>query len=73
MHTVPHALSPPKPHQFRCAACGGVYDKALTDAEAREQFDWEFPGQAMQDVEVVCEDCYGQMKASGLFDEPPHA
>lgn len=58
-------------HQFRCDACGGMWDKALTDAEAAEQFGAEFPGQAMDDVGVVCEDCYAKMEASGLFEAPP--
>ena len=52
----------PGANQYRCAQCGGIFDKGWTDEEARaEQEDngWlEIPDDFMA---VVCDDCYKEM------------
>lgn len=47
--------------QFRCAACGEVFDKAMSEEEAEAQLAEEFPGFDKSDCDLVCEDCYKLM------------
>lgn len=49
------------PGQFRCASCGGVFDKAWSDEEAEEEREELFPGVASKDCAVVCGVCFGNM------------
>lgn len=55
------AIKAPGPDQFRCSACGGVFDKGRTDeaamAEAEQIFGEELHAGGLAPA-VVCEDCY---------------
>ncbi len=49
-------------NQFKCAVCGNIYDKELTEEEAIEQLKEEF-GECLtpDDCELVCDDCYNKI------------
>jgi hypothetical protein len=49
-------------NQFKCAVCGNVYEKGLTEDEALAQLNEEFGGIfTPDDCELVCDDCYNKM------------
>jgi hypothetical protein len=47
--------------EFRCAACGGVFDKGWSDDEAAAELGRAFPGFTTDDCDLVCDDCYDRM------------
>ena len=49
--------------KFKCAVCKGIFEKGLTDEEAKEQYKKEFPNLPFEDYEqnLVCDDCYKKM------------
>lgn len=51
-----------KANEYRCAVCGNIYEKGLTEEEAVAQFKEEF-GENYQpeDCELVCDDCYNKI------------
>lgn len=49
---------------FRCAACGKIFEKAWTDEEAAAELAESFTGFEPSDCAIVCEDCYQEMVAS---------
>jgi hypothetical protein len=50
-----------KPETYECAACGGVFEKGWSDEEAEDEVAATFPGHAMTECALVCDDCYRQM------------
>ena len=48
-------------NEFRCAMCGGVFEKGNSDEEALEELNGNFPNIDIDDCELVCEDCYNKM------------
>lgn len=68
-----------KPHEYRCAACKGVFVKGWSDEAAEAEWDEHFPDLPMDDeVSVVCDNCYEAMlqdmrdKPWKYADLPPH-
>ena len=58
------------PNEYRCAVCRQIFFKGLSDEEAAEEYKKEFPddpplGEIKTDL--VCEDCFQNMKAVGAF------
>jgi len=49
------------PNQYRCDACGGVFDKGWSDDEAAAELSENFPGFTPEDSGIVCDSCYKQM------------
>ena len=51
-----------KENEFRCAVCGGIFEKAWTDEEKVAEFQSYF-GHSMRPEEcaTVCDDCYNKM------------
>jgi hypothetical protein len=47
--------------KFTCALCGRTYNKKWTDEEAAEELADKFPGFAIEECGVVCDDCYNLM------------
>ena len=43
---------------YRCAICGGVFAKVDTDEAALERLRARFPGVAVEDCLLACDDCY---------------
>ena len=43
---------------FTCAACYKIYEKVLTEEEAVEQLNKEFPGISKEHCLVICDACY---------------
>jgi len=43
---------------FRCAQCGGVFEKAWTDEEAQAEFAENFAEHSLDDAALVCDECY---------------
>ncbi len=45
--------------EFKCAACGGVFEKSWSDAEAVKEAVDNFGKEAlMGNVAIICDDCY---------------
>lgn len=49
------------PGQYRCAACGGIFDCGWSDEEATAELAETFPGFDKDDCELVCDDCFQKM------------
>ena len=43
-------------NQFKCAMCGGTFDKDWSDSEAEAEADDN--GFDIDDCDLVCDDCY---------------
>ena len=53
-----------KDNEYRCAVCGGGFEKGWTEEEARAEEAEVFGGND-PDSAVVCDDCYKKIKANG--------
>lgn len=52
-----------KNNEYKCAMCGGIFEKGWTDEEAVEECKENF-GEEMTctgDNEMVCDDCYSKI------------
>lgn len=49
-----------KSNEYQCAICKGIFEKALTDEEAKEQLLNEFGDYNVEDCDLVCDDCYNE-------------
>lgn len=54
-----------KTNEFKCAVCKGIFEKGLTDEEAEQQLNEEFPGFDKEECGLVCDDCYKEMFPNG--------
>lgn len=56
---------------FKCNICEGVFEKELTDEEAKKQLEKEFPGWTTDQCDLICDDCYNKLykKSEGKKDE----
>jgi DNA-directed RNA polymerase subunit RPC12/RpoP len=45
---------------YRCAHCGGIFEKGWTDEEAMAEQKEDLPGVPLSECELVCDDCYKQ-------------
>ena len=43
---------------YKCAMCGGVFEKGWTDEEAEQELQQNFQGITPDDCDIVCDDCY---------------
>ena len=51
---------------YTCAACGGAFEKGWSDDEAQAEAGGLFPGLSINDMAIVCDDCYPKiMGANG--------
>ena len=50
-----------KPNEFKCAVCKEIFEKGLTEKEAKGQLTNEFPGFATEECRLVCDDCFKKM------------
>lgn len=50
--------------QFTCARCGKTYPKAWSEEEAMAELAELFPGVAVEECAVVCDDCHRLMGLS---------
>jgi len=48
-------------NEFKCANCQNVYEKSRSDEECREEFDENFPLDSIDDICIVCDECYTMM------------
>lgn len=49
-----------KDNEYKCSACGGVFEKAWTDEEAQTEYAQTFDNNTENQV-IVCDDCYNQI------------
>lgn len=49
---------------FTCADCGGVFDMAWSDEEARAESKEQWGDIPSDDLAVVCDDCYQALMAN---------
>ena len=47
-----------KENEFRCANCGGVFEKGWSDEEAREEAKQWTKEEMASGESVICDDCY---------------
>ena len=47
-----------KNNQYRCAVCKGLFVKGWSDEEAESEYADNFPGETLEEAELVCDDCY---------------
>jgi hypothetical protein len=47
-----------KGNEYKCAICKGIFEETLTEEEAVEQLNEEFPGFTPDECDIVCDDCY---------------
>lgn len=50
----------PETH-YKCATCGEVFEKGVSDEEAETELITDFPGMDKSECAIVCDDCYNQM------------
>jgi DNA-directed RNA polymerase subunit RPC12/RpoP len=43
---------------YKCSVCGITYKKGWTDEEAKEELCDTFGDIAIEDCDIVCDDCY---------------
>lgn len=48
---------------FRCACCGGVFEKGWSEEEAEAEMQSHFPGAKKEDCETVCDQCHHKLMA----------
>jgi len=50
--------------EYTCSLCKEVFNKIISDEDAKKQFEVEFPHCTFNpDLPFVCEDCYNKMNA----------
>ena len=48
-----------KKNEYKCGACGGVFEKGWSDEEAQAEADAAFSQESLgSDPAIVCDDCY---------------
>jgi len=52
-------------NEYKCAACGGVFEKGWSDEEAAAELNARYGGIPVEACDVICDDCYNKM---GLGD-----
>ena len=59
-----------KKNEYRCAGCHQVYEKGWSDAEAKEEWDQDFPGEPIDDTtDLICDNCYKAIQKD-MEDKP---
>jgi hypothetical protein len=48
--------------QFTCEHCGGTFIKDWSEDEAVAEKDRDYPGVALKDCGVICDDCYQEFQ-----------
>ena len=48
-------------HDYECAECHGIYEKAWSDEEAIQEKEALFPNVNIEDCEIVCDDCFNNI------------
>jgi hypothetical protein len=56
------------PNQYRCALCGGVFDKGWSDEEAKAEMEQNFPGMKADQEDLVCDPCYQALPIEQLSE-----
>lgn len=51
-------LPPLRADEYRCAKCGGVFTKTVTEEECLADFAETFPKAAPVDLVMICHDCW---------------
>ena len=51
-----------KANEYKCAICGGIFEKGWTDEEAIKEMKDNFGKEmTVDDCGLVCDDCYNEM------------
>lgn len=51
------------PNEYRCAHCQEVFTKGRSDEEAEAEFASEFPGEVLEESDLICDDCWNEFQA----------
>ena len=46
---------------YKCAVCGGVFEKGLTEEEAQAELKENFGDIPVSECDIVCDDCYQEI------------
>lgn len=60
-------------NQYRCASCGGVFDKGWTDEEAIAELGDNFPKASVEHCSIVCDPCFNGMPVNDWSKDWKHA
>ena len=60
-----------KKNEFKCAMCGNIYEKARSDKEAYQECVDNFGKQMIDytELDIICDDCYQEIKPSEHQEE----
>ena len=47
-----------KKNEYKCEACGEIYEKGWTDEEAMEEADSIWGNELGDDPAIICDDCF---------------
>ena len=50
-----------KSNEYRCAICGGIFEKGQSEEAAQEEMKHNFPDVDKEDCDMVCDDCYKEI------------
>ncbi len=57
--------------KYKCAMCGGVFEKTVTEDEARTELKEFFGDVPVEDCDIVCDDCWEKIRPDKQgFDLP---
>jgi DNA-directed RNA polymerase subunit RPC12/RpoP len=52
--------------EYKCDFCGGIFnlirDETWSDEKAEEEYKNTFPGESLNNRDVVCDDCWQKVK-----------
>ena len=57
-----------KDNEYRCAVCQQVYDKGVSDEEAKAEAEQLWTEEELEDTELVCDDCFNEIIGVPLAD-----
>jgi len=55
-------------NKYTCAMCHNTYTKEITDEEAMQETQQDFPGTKQEECAAVCDDCWQKIKPEQKID-----
>ena len=54
-----------KDNEYKCYVCEGIFEFGISDEEATEELNENFPDIEKEDCGIVCDNCYKKMEFGG--------
>jgi DNA-directed RNA polymerase subunit RPC12/RpoP len=48
--------------EYKCEACGGIFNKGWSDEEALAEYKENFPDIPFSETGLVCDECFNKMR-----------